>query len=59
MSRAATVEETQVEELDEALAHLSLVPADQRGEAWYAYMDAILEKRHQARAPIFSSKDPQ
>ena len=52
MSHVIDVEE--IDELDEALRHLSLVPASDRGEAWHAYMDAILEKRKEARAPIFN-----
>jgi hypothetical protein len=32
-------------EIDEALRHLSLVPTADRGPAWYAYLDALLEKR--------------
>ena len=35
-----------IEEIDEALRHLSLVPQDERGTAWHAYMDAILEQRN-------------
>ena len=35
-----------IEEIDEALRHLSLVPLEQRGTAWHAYMDAILEQRN-------------
>lgn len=35
-----------IEEIDEALRHLSLVPVDERGNAWHAYMDAILEQRN-------------
>lgn len=34
-----------IAELDEALLHLSLVPADARGDGWSAYMNALLEKR--------------
>ena len=34
-----------LDEIDEALRHLSLVPDSDRGQAWYAYLDAILEKR--------------
>jgi hypothetical protein len=44
MSLAMRDPET-IEDLDEALRHLSLVPADERGPAWYAYLDAILEHR--------------
>jgi hypothetical protein len=37
---------TQLElEIDEALRYLSLVPTDQRGSAWHAYLDALLEQR--------------
>jgi hypothetical protein len=45
-----------VDELDEALRHLSLVPADERGEAWHAYMNAILEKRKTNLEPEFSGR---
>jgi hypothetical protein len=34
-----------VEEIDEALRHLSLVPASNRGVAWQAFADALLERR--------------
>jgi len=38
-----------VEDVDEALRHLSLVPTNERGPAWHAYLDAVLEQRsHQA-----------
>lgn len=56
MSHAATVEETQAEEIDEALRHLSLVPPADRGDAWHAYMDALLEKRNKALIPDFSDR---
>jgi hypothetical protein len=49
-----TIEE--ISDVDEALRHLSLVPAVERGEAWHAYLDAILEKRKQALIPAFSEK---
>jgi len=35
----------EVTDLDEALRHLSLVPESERGPAWRAYSDAILERR--------------
>lgn len=44
MSLAMADAET-IEHLDEALRHLSLVPNEERGTAWYAYLDAILEQR--------------
>ncbi len=34
-----------VEHVDEALRHLSLVPTNERGPAWHAYLDAVLEQR--------------
>ena len=42
---AATCDDTTIAEIDEALRHLSLVPLDERGSAWHAYMDALLEQR--------------
>lgn len=35
----------EITDLDESLRHLSLVPVEERGPAWYAYADAILERR--------------
>jgi len=32
-------------DVDEALTHLSKVPPDERGPAWQAYLNAILEER--------------
>jgi len=32
-------------EIDEALRHLSQVPPADRGQAWHAYLDALLEQR--------------
>lgn len=56
MSHAIDVEETQAEDIDEALRHLSLVPPADRGGAWHAYMDALLEKRNKALIPDFSDR---
>jgi hypothetical protein len=44
-----------VDDVDEALRHLSLVPPADRGLAWHAYLDAILERR--ATIPQFSEKE--
>lgn len=41
----STTSADELTELDEALRHLSLVPDDERGPAWRAYCDAILERR--------------
>jgi hypothetical protein len=43
-------------ELDEALGHARQVPAEQRGSAWYAYVDRLLEQRAQIdnTTPIFA-----
>jgi len=49
----------QTEDVDEALRHLSLVPTDQRGEAWHAYLDAILEQRSRRTIPAFSDKESE
>lgn len=46
-------------DIDEALAHLRAVPVEDRGPAWTAYLDAILEMRA-ARAhttPHFSQEE--
>ena len=40
-----TIEGTTLMDIDEALTHLSLVPVDQRGAGWRAFMDAMLEQR--------------
>ena len=34
-----------LDEVDEALRHLSAVPKDQRGAAWHAFADAVLTER--------------
>lgn len=41
----AICDETSLSDIDEALRHLSLVPIDDRGQAWHAYSDALLERR--------------
>lgn len=44
MSAAAPIQS----DIDEALLHLSLVPPDERGPAWHAYLDALLEARRES-----------
>jgi hypothetical protein len=34
-----------LDEIEEALRHLRDVPADERGAAWHAYCDSLLEQR--------------
>ena len=41
----AIADDTTLSDIDEALRHLSLVPLDERGTAWHAYSDALLERR--------------
>lgn len=36
---------TPIKEIDEALRHLSLVPEQERGPAWDAYLNALLDTR--------------
>jgi hypothetical protein len=36
---------TTLGEINEALTHLSLVPSQERGAAWQAFLDAVLEQR--------------
>lgn len=54
LDKAATIPD-----IDEALTHLRAVPVEDRGPAWTAYLDAILEMRA-ARAnttPHFSQEE--
>lgn len=46
MTLQAFAAEESVPEIDEALLHLSLVPESERGAAWQAYADALLERRN-------------
>lgn len=41
----AMLDDATLSDIDEALRHLSLVPDGERGQAWHAYMDALLERR--------------
>ena len=41
----AMLDDADLSDIDEALRHLSLVPVDERGAAWHAYSDALLEQR--------------
>ena len=38
-------------ELDEALLHASLVPADERGKPWHAWVDSLIDQRNRAKEP--------
>lgn len=42
---AAMLDQADLSDIDEALHHLSLVPVAERGQAWHAYSDALLERR--------------
>lgn len=37
--------ESDMTQLDEALMHASLVPVSERGNAWHAWTNALLEQR--------------
>jgi hypothetical protein len=43
----AIADDATINDIDEALRHLSLVPDTERGNAWHAYSDALLERRAQ------------
>ena len=43
----AIADDATINDIDEALRHLSLVPDTDRGTAWHAYSDALLERRAQ------------
>ncbi len=38
-------------DVDEALTHLNLVPISERGAAWRAYLDAVLDQRKESEVP--------
>lgn len=51
-----------IEDVDEALGHLRQIPPNERGPAWQAYTDKLLEIRTRhtkttGATPIFSHKD--
>ena len=43
----AIADDATINDIDEALRHLSLVAESDRGTAWHAYSDALLERRAQ------------
>ena len=38
-----------INEIDEALAHLAAVPEPERGPAWHAYLDTLLDAKNQTK----------
>lgn len=44
---AAVATDADLSQLDEALMHASLVPIEERGPAWHAWTNALLEQRRQ------------
>lgn len=42
---AAVATDPDLSQIDEALMHASLVPTDERGPAWHAWTNALLEQR--------------
>jgi hypothetical protein len=47
----ATAQRADLSDIDEALTHLSLVPINERGAAWQAFADAVLEQRKDLEHP--------
>ena len=43
--RLMVTELASIEDVDEALGHLRQIPPDERGPAWQAYTDKLLEIR--------------
>lgn len=41
-----------IEAIDEALHHASLVPIDERGKPWHAFVDSLLAQRNRITAPV-------
>lgn len=46
----AVATEQDIAQLDEALMHASLIPLDERGPAWHAWTNALLEQRRRLEA---------
>jgi hypothetical protein len=44
-SMATLVVNAELSDIDEALMHASLIPEPERGPAWYAFTNALLEQR--------------
>jgi len=42
---ATVATEQDIAQLDEALMHASLIPLNERGPAWHAWTNALLEQR--------------
>lgn len=42
---------TTIVDVDEALTYLNQVPVAERGAAWRAYLDAVLDQRKESEAP--------
>ena len=38
-----------ITEIDEALAHLAAVPENERGPAWYAYLNTLLDAKNKTK----------
>lgn len=44
-------------EIEEALDHLRAVPQEERGAAWHAYADSLLEQRRELAGPIITKHE--
>ena len=42
---------TTIFDVDEALTYLNQVPVAERGTAWRAYLDAVLDQRKESEVP--------
>ena len=51
----AIADDATINDIDEALRHLSLVPDTDRGIAWHAYSDALLERRAHLEGTIHAN----
>jgi len=47
MPALVITDEASISEIDEALGYARRLPADQRGAAWHAFVDRLLEMRAQ------------
>jgi hypothetical protein len=54
MATLLITEDATVAEIDEALGHARRLPHDERGPAWFAFVDRLLEMRADKSADILS-----
>lgn len=46
-----------LDDIDEALTHARAVPVEDRGDAWYAWVDGLLERRRKMTGPLWAQRE--